>query len=155
MASPENTDRDTTPQTLADPAKKAMDDKSAAIKATNELADADKAIADASKAQADARKAEADARKAEADAFKANTGEVILAEKAGTIEATLLAAKALTTAAERICAELPEQTVKKTILLYSSASEIPNFQALIVFQAQIALVKKGFDNAKDVEKKIN
>ena len=132
-----------------DPTKKAMDDKLAAGKAAKDLADAEKAAADARKAQADAALAAFKAKVGEVPA-SGYTGDVTLKDKAGIIEAALLAAKAVKTAAQRIVDALPQQPAKKIVVLYSAA-EIPNFQALIVFRAQIALVKKGFADAQAVD----
>lgn len=126
--------------------KKALDDKLAAAKAAKDLADAEKAAADARKAQADAALAAFKAKVGEVPA-SGYTGGVTLKEKAGIIEAALLAAKAVKTAAQRIVDALPQQPAKKIVVLYSAA-EIPNFQALIVFRAQIALVNKGFADAQ-------
>lgn len=129
-----------------DQTKKAMDNQLAASKAAKDLADAEKAAADARKAKADATLA----------AFKANmgevpasgyTGDVTLKEKTGIIETALLAAKAVKTAAQRIVDVLPQQPAKRIVVLYAAA-EVPNFQALIMFRAQIALANKGFADAQ-------
>ncbi|HBL26396.1 MAG TPA: hypothetical protein DD490_06130 [Acidobacteria bacterium] len=123
-----------------------------------------KAAAETRKAEAEARKAEADAEKAASDAEKAAaeaalaalkakiggvpdsgiSGDVTLKDKAGSAEATLLAAKAVNAAAQRITDELPQGP--KTILLYA-AGEIPSFQELIAFRSQVALTRGAFNNA--------
>jgi hypothetical protein len=113
------------------------------------------------KEQAEAQKAAAEAAKAEAEAalaaFKAQvgdvpasgyTGDVTLKEKAGVTEAALLAAKAVGKAAQRIEEMLAQEANNRTILLYSLA-EVPDFQALMAYRAQIALVKKAFGDAQE------
>jgi hypothetical protein len=144
-------DQITTP---VDPARKALEEKVAAAKAAKELADAEKAAADAQKAAADARKAQSEAALA---AFKASVGDVTasgytgavnLAEKAGTTEATLLAAKAVNTAAQRISEALPPGPEKEIIIL--AMGEMPNFQPAILFRTQIAVYKKAFTEAQKI-----
>lgn len=126
-----------------DPTKKAMNDTLAAAK---DLADAEKSVADARKAQADAALAAFKAKVGEVPA-SGYTGDVTLKDKAGTMEAALLAAKAVKTAAQRIVDALPQQSSKKIVLLYAAA-EIPNFQALIAYRAQTPWVRKRFDDAQ-------
>jgi hypothetical protein len=119
---------------------------------------------DTIKKQAEAERAAAEARKAQAEAalaaFKAKIGEVpsapfagdvTLKDKAGITEAALLAAKAVNTAANKIVDILPEQTKVKTVLLYA-AGEFPNFQAQIMFRAQIDLLTKAFSYALSTSK---
>ena len=115
-------------------------------------AEAQKAVAEAQKAAAEAQKSEAEAKLA---AMKASIGEVPtsgytggveLKEKAGATEAALLAAKAITQATSTVATVISPK-VEKTILLYAAA-DVPNFQALIAFRAQVAIVKKSFENAK-------
>jgi len=129
-----------------DPTKKAMNDTLAAAKAAKDLADAEKSAADARKAQADAALAAFKAKGGEVPA-SGYTGDVTLKDKAGIIEAALLAAKAVKTAAQRIVDALPQQNSKKIVLLYAAA-EIPNFQALIAYRAQTPWVRKRFDDAQ-------
>lgn len=111
-----------------------------------EEAEAKKAAAEAAKAQAEAEIA---ALKAQVGDISASgyTGGVTLEDKAGAIEAALLAAKAMNTAAQRIEERLAKNATGRTILLYS-LSEVPDFQALMAYRAQIALVKKGFREAQ-------
>ncbi len=120
---------------------------------------------EAIKKEAEAKTAAAEARKAEAEAslaaLKAQigeipssgfTGDVKLEEGAGTVEAALLAAKAVETAAHRIVEALPKQEANKTVLLFS-ASEIPNFQAQIAYNAQVSLVENAFIEAQNTSNK--
>ena len=134
-----------------DPAKKAMDDKIAQAKAAKEVADADKAAADARKAEADASQAALKAQIGEVTAT-GYKGGVELKDKPGAVEAALLAAKAVKTAAQEITKALPNE--KGTILLYAS-SDVPNFQALIAFRAQNALVTKAFTDAQNASNTAN
>lgn len=135
-----------------DAAKKALDDNVAAAKAAKELADAQKATSDAQKAQADASLAALKAQIGEVpdSGYK---GEVTVKEKAGTMEAHLLAAKALGTAADSLVTVLPN-VHDKTLLLYASA-EVPNFQALIAYRVQVAIVTKAFKDATDASDDAN
>lgn len=116
-----------------DPARKAMDDRLAAAKTAKELADAELA------------------------AFKAKIGEVpasgyagtvALEAKAGETEAALLAAVAVTTAAEKVADAIPQQNARRAVLIYASG-EVPGFEALTAFRAQIALVNRAFSEAQD------
>src|SRR5574337_572239 len=136
-----------------DTTKKAMEDKLAAAKAAKNLADAEKAAADASKAQADAALATFKAKVGEVPT-SGYTGDVTLKEKAGTMEAALLAAKAAKEAAQRIADALPKQNPKKILLLYGAA-EVPNFQALTAYRAQIPWVRKRFDDAQEASNDAN
>ena len=129
-----------------DPSKKATDDKLAAAKAAKDLADAQKASADAQKSQSDAQLA----------AFKAAVGDVPssgysgsvdLKDKAGSTEAALLAGKSVVEAAKKVAESLPKQGPRRTVFLYAM-NDVPNFQALIAFRAQVALVKKAFADAQ-------
>ena len=127
------------------------------VKAQREAAIAD---ANAAKAESDAQKALADARKAQADAelaaFKARIGDVPtsgitgsteLKDKAGQIEAWLLASKAVGEAAERIRAQLTNLGDDKKSVFVFAASEFPSFDALLAFNAQSALMQKLLDQA--------
>ncbi len=129
-------------------------------------ANAAAAVAQAEKAAAEARKAQAEAELA---AFKAQVGEVpasgykgevALRDKAGTMEAALLAARATEIAAKEIAgavagavtAPKAEGGRASGILLFG-AGEVPTFQALISFRAQTAIVKKALDDAIDSSRK--
>jgi hypothetical protein len=137
--------------TAVEPSKKALEDRLAAAKAAKELAEAEKAASDAQTAAALARKAESEAALA---ALKASIGEVpasgytgtvTLAEKAGTVEAALLAAKSVNTAAHQISEELPVNKEKDVIIF--TTSDMPNFEAAILYRTQIAVVRKALTDA--------
>jgi len=132
-----------------DAAQKALADKLAAAKAAKDLSDADKAASDAQKAKADASLAALKAQIGEVP-DSGIKGDVTIKEKAGVIEAHLLSAKALGTAADRVVADLPD--VQKTILLYASA-DVPTFQALIAFRVQEKVVSAAFADAIAVSDK--
>jgi hypothetical protein len=130
--------------------------------------DAEISAANAAKAAADAEKAAADARKAQADAelaaFKAQVGEVPagpyhgdvdLRDRAGAMEAALLAAKATNVAATTIATAVKEALASKgkhDVLLYA-AGDVPTFKPLVAFRAQTALVGKALADAISASKK--
>jgi len=130
-----------------DPEKQAQADRVAAAKAAKELADADKAAADAQKAKADASLAALKAQIGDVP-DSGIKGEVTIKEKAGIMEAHLLAAKALNEAADRLVTGLPAGG-GKTVLLYASA-EVPNFQALLSYKVQVSVVSAAFANAETI-----
>lgn len=136
-------------QAPADPTRKAIDDKVAAANAAKSLADAEKAAADSKKAQADASLATLKAQIGDVPT-SGFTGDVTLKEKAGVIEAALLSAKAVNDVSSKISEMIGTQTLKgKNVLLYSG-SEVPNFQALLSFRAQLAIVQNALRNAQTV-----
>ena len=55
-------------------------------------------------------------------------------------------------AAKKIADDLPKQDSKRNILLFA-APEVPNFQALISYRAQITLICKAFTYAELASKK--
>ncbi|MEA2599235.1 MAG: hypothetical protein QOF89_227 [Acidobacteriota bacterium] len=124
-----------------------------------------KAEAEARKAEADANKAASDAEKAAAEAslaaLKAKIGEVPasgisgnveLKDKAGVAEANLLAARAAEAAAGEIVERISGGP--HTIVLYA-ATEVPSFQELIAYKAQIAILKKAFEKADTKSDDVN
>jgi len=121
---------DTTP---VDPAVAAANTKKA-------VADAEKAAADAQTAQAQAELAALKAKIGEVPT-SSQTGAVDLKDKAGYLEASLLASRAIVDVTAKIVNRLPENK-GKTILL-ASTSEVPNFSALMTYKAQIAILKKA------------
>lgn len=145
---------------MPDPAKKALDDQTAAAKAAKELADAQRAASDAAKAAGEARKAQSDAALV---ALKSQIGEVPtspytgaveLKDKAGVIEAALLSARAAQIAAERIASALQSTSgagapPRKPKLLLYAVAEMPAFQALTAYRTQVALVEMAFGQAQD------
>ncbi|HEV2274912.1 MAG TPA: hypothetical protein VGR96_12150 [Acidobacteriaceae bacterium] len=73
------------------------------------------------------------------------TGETKAGDKAGAIEAALLAAHALNSAAETIAQRIAPKA-GKAVVLYGG-SDLPDFQALIGFQAQAQAIDKALDEA--------
>jgi hypothetical protein len=132
----------------ADPAAEALHVKQARAKAEKEFADAQKAAADAEKAGADASKAKSEA---EVAAFKAQfgeipispyKGEISLKENAGKTEALLLAAHAVRSVAAAIVTEIQSRPVE--VMLVSPA-DVPSFDSLIRFRAEVGIIQKAFD----------
>ncbi len=78
-------------------------------------------------------------------------GEVTLSDKAGTAEAALLGAKALNTAAKKIVESVKSEKSGASILLYPTL-DFPKFQALLSVNAQIAFLKKLFEEADKADK---
>jgi hypothetical protein len=140
------------------------------IKATAELAAANKlpdpavAASNAEKARLDAAKGVLDSSKALADAKKAADlasvqaaigsatgsnieGTVTLKQDAGKGEATLLAAKALQTAAATIAAAVGAKVDGRRVLLLQGAEPL-QFATYRQFLMQTDLLKRGFDVAQ-------
>jgi hypothetical protein len=128
---------------------------------TSEQAEAAEQIAKAKTAKdlADADKAEADARKAASDAelaaFKAAlgavpdsgiSGTVTTAEKAGELEAALLAMKAVKAAAQKVAARVPGGAGSAVVVM--TPGETPTFQNLMAYDAQVAIIHSVLDDAK-------
>lgn len=118
-----------------------------------------KDVADAQKALADAQKAKSDAQLA---AFKASigdvptsglTGAVDLKGNAGELEAALLASKAVREASKSIAAAVREALPSKERIVALSASDMPTFQALVTYTTQVAIVRKGLDDAIEAAQK--
>lgn len=118
-----------------DTAKSPTADQVAAAKAAKELADAKKAQADAEKASSEAASA---AAKAKYGDFTASgyAGVAELGTNAGNAEALLLATVAVRTIAREFAASIGKSmsNLKKALLF--SSSTVPDFQALIAFNAQ-------------------
>ncbi|WP_158277293.1 hypothetical protein [Opitutus sp. ER46] len=72
-------------------------------------------------------------------------GEVKVGDKAGTIEAALLASRAITIAAEKIAATVGDKA-RGPIVLFGS-SDLPDFQALIAFDAQFNAIDAAVSRA--------
>lgn len=137
------------------PPDRAAEDFQTKTKAEKERAEAQKATADAQKAEADASKAKSEA---EVAAFKARFGEVptspykgeiTLKDNAGKTEAILLATHAIRSVASTIAAQV--QSKAGEVMLISSA-DIPKFDSLIRFRAEIGIVRKAFDASDDVSR---
>ncbi|MBI3505161.1 MAG: hypothetical protein HY059_09985 [Proteobacteria bacterium] len=129
---------------LQDPARQSTDTEVAAAKAAKELAEARKGRTDA----------EVAAFKSQLGDIAASgiTGSVQIADKAGALEASLLAAGAMNAAADRIAALVPAQASKRSVLLFGSA-DTPGFQSLASFRAQTGVVKKLFTDADEAGKR--
>jgi hypothetical protein len=120
-----------------DPVKKALEDKAAAAKQAADIATSQKTQAEASLATL----------KTKFDVPTSGyTGDVKLSDKAGATEAALLAAKALDVAATKIAANIEAPAQNRTLLLYANG-DVPTFQALIAFNAQVAIVEKSLSDA--------
>jgi len=113
------------------------------------------AAAKAAKEVAEARKA---ASEAELAAFKASLGEVPasghsgtvdLKADAGKVEAALLAAKAVGTAAQKIRTTIgPPANPKASVVTIYSAALLPRFDLWATFRVQTGLAQKAFENAQ-------
>ncbi|WP_316224886.1 MULTISPECIES: hypothetical protein [unclassified Bradyrhizobium] len=137
------------------PPDRAAETFQAKTKAEKERAEAQKATSDAQKAEADASKAKSEA---EVAAFKARFGEVptsaykgeiTLRDNAGKPEAFLLATHAMRKVASIIAAQV--QSKAREVMLISSA-DIPKFDSLIRFRAEIGIVRKAFDASDAVSR---
>lgn len=106
-----------------------------------------------------ARKARLDAQKGVLDAEtslvkaqfpvpdrQATEGTVSLNDKAGIVEAHLLATKALKEASDRIAGAMKKIRPDKTILLFQ-ADQVPTFRALIASRIQIELAQRAIADA--------
>lgn len=115
-------------------------------------ANAERAVADAKKAAADAQTAQAQAELAAMKAkigevpTSSQTGTVDLKDKAGYLEASLLASRAIVNVTSEIVNRIPCLYKDKTVLL-TGTSDVPNFGALMTFNAQINILKKAMADA--------
>lgn len=137
-----------------------------AIEALKDLNDAKKALEVSQSSPDPAKKAKEEQLKSATDskalaeasleAFKAQVGTITasgftdsveLKPGAGVIEATILSAKAIKLVSEKITQIIGEHNLKnKTVLLHTS-TDAPNFQSLIAFRTQSALVKRALSQA--------
>jgi hypothetical protein len=120
------------------PAEKEIQDKLAAAKAEKDLADAQKALSDA-----------------ELAAFKASLGEVPQSPYSGSVDlknkgselpVSLLASQAVKKAALQIANNLKDIEKKGTLLVFAF-SEIPTFQNLAAYKAQLTLATQALNTA--------
>jgi hypothetical protein len=74
------------------------------------------------------------------------TGEVKVGDKAGGVEAALLAAQAVNLAAKEIASRLKNHVAGKPIILYA-ASDLPDFQAWMSFHLQSQAIKNVLNAA--------
>lgn len=122
-----------------DPAKKEKDDAVESAKSA-------KAIADAKKAQFDSELAALKAQYGEVP-DSGIKGSVELGDKAGSMETALLAAGALTTAAERTAEAIKGSLNHSTTVLIFPGGEVPDFKALSGFRALRPTMLNQFTNA--------
>lgn len=117
-------------------------------------ANAEKAVADAKKAAADAQAAQA---QAELAALKAKVGEVPasgytgnvdLKENAGSLESSLLASAAIVEATAEIAKRIPCTYKNKSVLL-TGMSDVPTFNALMTFNAQLSILETAMKEASN------
>ncbi len=133
---------------LQQPGRDKLADQTAAADAAKTLADAKKAAADAQKAQSDAEVAATKAALGTGGASGSGiTGSVSMTDKAGAIEATLLATKALQQGAAIITAALDQKVDKKKVVVAASLAEVPSFETLSLYRAQRAVVDKALADA--------
>jgi hypothetical protein len=139
-----------------DPSLKQLQDESAAAKAAKDLADAQKALADAKKAASDSQLAAFKAAVGDVPA-SGISGSVDLKEKAGQLEATLLAAKAVREASASINNEVRKVLADGTRIVLFASGDLPTFQSLIAYKAQYAIVNKALtvaiQNSSDLQQR--
>jgi len=127
-------------------------DQAAATKAAKDLADARKAQADAQKAEADAALAAAKAKFGEIpdSGYK---GSAEMGTNAGNAEAMLLGSVAVNTIAGKLASSLKadKPAEVKRLLLYTSQT-VPDFQALLAFNAQYDALDLAVRKAQDATK---
>lgn len=149
------TGAETARKTLAasqDAGKQSAADQLAAVKAAKDLADAQKAQADAEKAQTDAAVAAAKARIGEVPA-SGYTGAAEMAAGAGNAEAMLLGAVAVNQIADKLAQALKtDKPVDVTKLLLYASQTVPDFQALLAFNAQFEALDFAVRQARETTK---
>ena len=134
-------------QQPADPNLKQLQDQATAAKAAEDVADAQKALFDAKKAASDLQLAAFKAAMGDVPA-SGITGSVELKDKVGQLEASLLAAKAVREASAKICDEVRKVLlVDQTKIVLFASSDVPNFQSLIAYRAQHAIVNRALTDA--------
>lgn len=75
------------------------------------------------------------------------TGDIKAGDKAGSIEASLLAARAINIAADRVAKRLDKKVnAGESVILYAG-SDLPDFQSLISFRTQCHLIEQALDEA--------
>lgn len=74
------------------------------------------------------------------------TGEVKAGDKAGNIEAAMLAAGALNRASEIIVGKVKDLVAKKEVVLVGG-SDLPDFQPLIAYRAQLKLISNSMEKS--------
>lgn len=140
-------------------AQKGLTDAQKALSAEALQAADQIAAAKAAKDLADAKKAQADASLA---AFKATigdvptsgyTGSVDVKTLAGEIEAGLLATKAVREAAMKIDAEVRASIDQSGAIVAMATSDVPTFQNLILYKAQVAIVRSALNDAVNASRK--
>lgn len=118
----------------------------AQARAAKEVADAQKALADAQKAESDAQLAAFKAALGEVQG-SGLTGAVTTGERTGEIEAALLAVKAVREAAVSIGGRVKGSVKAGSAIVIVNSTEMPTFQNLIAYKAEVAIVEKVLDAA--------
>ena len=119
-------------------------EQSAKAKSAKEVADAEKAAADARKAASEADLAAVKAAIGEVPS-SGITGAVTAGEKAGDLEAALLAMKAVRLAGVEVARRIG--VTKETPIIIMTPAETPTFQNVMAYNAQIAIIKATLDDA--------
>lgn len=129
-----------------DPSKQAEAAQAAAIKAAKDTAEAQTATANAQKAQSDAELA---ALKKRFGDFSGSgiSGTAELTGSAGTAEATLLGSMAVNRIAAQFSAPLSKLTAKGSLVL-TTATTIPDFQAMTAFETQFLAISTAVITAR-------
>jgi len=138
-----------------DASRQALADQSAAAKAAKDLADAQKAQADAEKAQADAAAAAGKAKFGDIPA-SGYSGTADMGAGAGNAEAMLLGSVAVRQIASKFAASLKQDKPAgvATLLLFT-ATTVPDFQALVAFNAQFEGIEFAFDQTTAATKGVD
>ncbi len=135
-----------------DTSKSPTADQLAAAKAAKELADAQKAQADAEKAQTDAATAAAKAKVGDIPA-SGYGGTAEMGTGAGSAEALLLGTVAVRKIAGLMAAALKkDKPADQSRLMLFTSGTVPDFQALLGFNAQRDALKFAMDHAKESTK---
>jgi len=129
-----------------DPSKQAETAQAAAIKVAKDMADAQTATANAEKAQSEAELA---ALKKRYGDFQATgiSGTAELMGSAGTAEATLLGSVAVNRIAAQFAATLENLTATGSFV-FTTATTVPDFQALTAFETQFLAISAAVTAAR-------
>ena len=75
------------------------------------------------------------------------TGDIKAGDKAGSFEASLLAARALNLAADHIATKIHTKVSEGSSIILYGGSDLPDFQSLIAYQTQIQIIEKALADA--------
>lgn len=133
-------------EAVLDPAKQAEAAQAAAIKATKDTAEAQAAAANAQKAQSEAELA---ALKKRFGDFSGSgiSGTAELSGSAGSAEATLLGSVAVNRIATQFAVPLSKLTAQGS-LVFTTATTVPDFQALTAFETQFLAISAAVTAAR-------